>query len=427
MNIISTYPVIIIGAGQAGIAVSYYLKQSNIKHVVLEKSAIAASWKTQRWDSFSMNTPNWMTTLPGMDAAGNKHGFMTGTDFSTYLETYATTFSLPIHEGCEVVSVNRKGKGYELITKSKQEEAKWYASHVVIASGMINVPKLPGLSSQLPFTVNQLHAANYKNPGQLKDGGVLIVGAGQTGCQLAEELALAGKNVYLAGSRVPRVPRRYKGKDIMEWQQITGAMDVPAEMLKANAGLNAMQPQVSGKGVLGHTVSYQSLHSMGVTVLGTFTGFENEKFTFTDNSAVFIQFADRASEAIKQKVAAFTALHPEILTKDEDVDVADITDENLDSASGITEIKAGIEGITTVIWATGFGYDFNYLDTSLLDEKQRPMHVNGIMAGTGLYCIGFPWLRTKKSGLVYGVADDAAFVCGNIIEALQEKAIAEKQ
>lgn len=415
MEINSKYQVVIIGAGQAGLSTSYFLQKKNIDHIVLEQYIIGSSWQNQRWDSFKMNTPNWMSALPGMEIA-DKAGdfFMTKTEFITYLRNYVERFQLPVSEHSKATQVSKENGVFSIVLACGQ---KIVAQAVVIAAGAMTHGSTPELHKKAARHLAQIHAADYKNPQELPAGNVLIVGAGQSGCQIAEELAVNSRKVYLASSKVPRARRRYKGKDIMKWMDIMGTMDTPTEDLAQNPTLNMTQPQTSGLGTLGHTVSYQSLSAQGVTVLGSLKDIENSTFYFHDNAIENVKYADQSSEILKQKIDDFI-----ITTQLQDLpaiqpDPADRSDEACLSASRLTVVDVEKHNITSIIWATGFGYDFSFMDASWLDAAGKPLHQAGKIAD-GLYCVGFPWLRKKKSGLIYGVKEDAEFLTRQLLSWL---------
>lgn len=431
--------VIIIGAGQAGLAASYFLHQKGIQHCILEQHTIGSSWSTQRWDSFKMNTPNWMTWLPGLKLQEKiRDQFMTKDSFTDYLKLYVNTFQLPIKEHCKVMSIHDEGSRFIITAERGGYCSEWSAKAVIIASGMMNRSRFPELSENVPQDILQLHASEYKNPGQLPDGNILVVGGGQSGCQIAEELAVSGRNVYLASSKVPRAPRRYRGKDIMEWMELIGSHDITASQLKEKPELGATQPQSSGVGLLGHTVSYQSLHhlgviilgslkdigngglfQLGVSVLGSMEDTGNRSLYFADNAKEHIRFADEASTSIKKAIDAYLKHQSGAISMPPvEHDKADIPDKHFHAASGIHKLAFDSDHISTIIWATGFGSDFTYLPDSWLDTSGIPRHTEGKIKD-GVYCLGFPWVRKKKSGLVYGAGEDAEMIVKNILDGLK--------
>lgn len=418
MKVEKIQDVIVIGAGQAGLAISYYLKNHKIRHVVLEQHCIGSSWKEQRWDSFKMNTPNWMTTLPEMDIPVNKREqFMMKEEFIMYLRRYARAFDLPILKKNKVVDIEKTDAGFVVNVEQEGGFYTFLSKVVVIASGIMNKILLPKISKNLPVHIKQFHASEYKNVKQMPAGNILVVGGGQSGCQIAEELALANRKVYLAGSKVARAPRRYKGKDIMEWMDKLGMMDMSNKILMEKSNLIAVQPQVSGLGLLGHTVSYQSLYSLGVTILGGLKDVDYENLYFDDNGKSNIRYADETSIFIKSQVDAYLEKYS-VLTTEEEEDFADLPDNYCVAACDLRVICLRNFDITAIIWATGFGYDFSYLNASLVDDTGKPQHTAGEMLEEGCYCIGFPWLRNKKSGLVYGVNDDALLIVEKIVKKL---------
>ncbi|MDQ1096339.1 MULTISPECIES: NAD(P)-binding domain-containing protein [Chryseobacterium] len=430
--------VIVIGAGQAGLAASYFLHKKGIPHCVLEQDTIGSSWSSQRWDSFKMNTPNWMTWLPGMELPEDIWDqFMTKDGFVDYLKRYVHAFQLPIKEHCKVVRIHDENGRFIITAENGRLQRQWSAKAVIIASGMMNRIRLPKLSERIPPAILQLHASEYKNPDQLPKGSVVVVGAGQSGCQIAEELAVSGRKVYLASSKVPRAPRRYRGKDIMEWIEMMGIHDTTATQLKADPKLGATQPQSSGVGLMGHTVSYQSLHKLGVTVLGSLKDIgngglyylgvsvlggpndtENTVMYFAENAKEHICYADAASAAVKKAVDAYLESQSDMISISlKEHDEADIPDEDFHAASDINMLSFDSDGISTVIWATGFGYDFTYMPDTWLDANGTPKHTDGKIKD-GVYCLGFPWLRKKKSGLVHGVKEDAEIIVNDLSQIL---------
>src|SRR5215469_11500075 len=266
--------VVVVGAGQAGLAVSYYLQAFDVEHVVLERDRIAESWRSARWDSFTLVTPHWMTRLPGCGlAAGTGRDFLPTPSVVALLERFAR--GLPVRAGVEVRSVSAGSGGYQVITSAGTIAAR----AVVIAGGGQRCPIIPGLASRLPAGVHQSDAGRYRSPAALPPGAVLVVGSGQSGAQIAHELATSGRDVLLATSRVARVPRRYRGRDVHEWTVELGLYDQRAEAVADPAEFREPHPMLSGaRG--GHTVSYQQLARDGVRLLGRFAGADADKLSF---------------------------------------------------------------------------------------------------------------------------------------------------
>lgn len=407
--------VIIIGAGQAGLAVSYLLTQEKIDHLVFEKTVIGSSWKSQRWDSFKLNTPNWMNFLPGQSSTRHtdREAFINHIEFASQLKNYAETHHLPIVENTEIRSLSHDPqlKLYRLETLCDSKEIIWYTKQVVVATGSQNQTQTPSFANKLPTHIQQLHAADYKNPLQLPKKTILIVGSGQTGCQIAEELSATHK-VYLATGKVGRSPRRYRGLDMMDWMNQTGMMDQTTSELKATKSPEPTQPQVSGVGPYGHTISLQSLRQKGVTLLGRFIDTDNEQLYFDDSLQSNIRYADQFSELLKKKVDIYIQDKAIIANIDNYADSADIADTT--TTASLAEQVATTE-IDTIIWSTGFRSDFQWIQLPILDHNAIPIHTNGVTALSSVYFIGLPWLRKKKSGIIFGIMEDAEFIVQQIV------------
>src|SRR6516225_284860 len=293
--------VVIVGGGQAGLAVSYYLRALGVEHVVLERGQIAESWRSARWDSFTLVTPNWMTRLPGHTmSAGTGGDFLPRDAVVAMLERFAD--ELPVHTGTEVLSVTCGGDGYRVVTTLEQITAR----AVVVAGGGQRRPVIPGLAHGLAADIHQSDASRYRRPDTLPPGAVLVVGSGQSGAQIADELATAGREVLLATSRVPRVPRRYRGRDVHEWTVELGLYDQRTEAVADPAAFREPHPMLSGaRG--GHTLSYQQLARDGVRLLGRLVGTEGRSLRFGPELPRNIQHADQAAEQFRRMVDEYVA------------------------------------------------------------------------------------------------------------------------
>ena len=402
--------VIIIGAGQAGLAVSYLLTQEHIQHIVLERARIGDSWRSQRWDSFYLNTPNWSNNLPGMEFdPGAPDAFGHRDQIVSYLERYAASFNAPVRENAEVTALERRSNGKYLICVGDDSIESRVA---VIASGSMSRARMPLLAQKLPGDVNSLTAGTFRNAGELPDGAVLIVGSAQSGCQIAEDLVGAGRRVYLCTSRVGRIPRTYRGRDILAWWRDMGFWDVGVEDLEDPAMQYAALPQVSGTDG-GHTVSFQSLAREGVTLLGRLLDLDGYAMKLQPNLMESIHFADEKSSAFKDAIDVFiqregiTAPPPE----------SDPGEPSLPDLSGsdlLDRLELREAGITSVIWCTGFDANWDWLKAGSFDHHGQPVHKHGIGSMSGLYCLGFPWLSKRKSGTIYGIAEDASRIAKHI-------------
>ncbi len=414
------YDVIIIGAGHGGLSVSHFLKAKNIQHLVFERGKIGESWRSQRWDSFALNTPNWLSTLPGDTYKGDfPEGFLLRDEFVDYLNDYADRFKLPVKEESQVISVIQRSKEgfFEVNYKNIELEDKVYCKQLVLASGVMSAPKTPSISADFPEDIGQLHAATYKNPGLLPAGAVLVVGSGQSGCQIAEDLLNAGKKVYLATSKVGRLPRRYRGKDIMDWAVKLKFFELTTETVTDPKILKSPQPQVSGLGRFGHTVSLQDLHRQGASIMGRLENINGYEAEFGTDAAEHVRFADEFSQTFKKMIDDYIHENKIALSDGED-DQADSPDPSAACVESAQALNLQEKRISTVIWTTGFTADFSWISPSVTNEAGMPIHTNGISPVAGIYYIGFPWLKSRKSGIVYGVNEDAQYIAENIIQRL---------
>jgi putative flavoprotein involved in K+ transport len=397
--------VVVVGAGQAGLAVSYYLQAFGVEHVVLERGRIGESWRSARWDSFTLVTPNWMTRLPGYRmAAGTGGDFPPRDDVVAMLERLAG--GLPVRERTEVTSVAADDHGYQVSTATGTIAAR----AVVVAGGGQRRPRIPRLAAGLPAAVLQSDASRYRSPGALPPGAVLVVGSGQSGAQIADELAVAGRDVLLATSRVPRVPRRYRGRDVHEWAVELGVYDQPAEAVSDPAEFTEPHPMLSGAHG-GHTVSYQQLARDGVRLLGRLAGAGEGKLRFGPDLPGNVQYADAGAARFRRMVDDYVT-RAGIVAADPDTDPAERPEPGLESSPESVDIRA--ERIAAVVWCTGFGPDTGWLHVPVLKPDGAPAHTRGVTAFPGLYVAGYPWLSNRGSGLLYGAAADADRVAQHI-------------
>lgn len=410
-------PVVVVGAGQAGLATSYYLSRNGIRHVVLERGRAGESWRSQRWDSFVLNTPNAFNGLPGAPYAGPMpDGFCTGGELVESFERYAERFALPIRTGVRVVGVERAREGDGFIVRTRCADGTGGvlpAQRVVVASGILNAPRIPGFASRLPTSVAQVHAGRYRNPSVLPPGAVVVAGSGQSGCQIAEELADSGRRVYLCTSRVARQPRRYRGRDILEWEWDAGILHVTRGDLDDPAIMASPQPQISGVGRYGHTISLQHLSRSGVTLLGRIADVRDGALILDDSLRENIRFGDHTSAQDKRVIDAFIARH-RIDAPPPDDDPADAPWDNVDAVPMPAHLDLARAGVGSIIWCTGFASDFSWIALPVLDQTGKPLDDRGITPVDGVYFVGFPWLHRRKSGIICGVEEDASHIVNHI-------------
>jgi putative flavoprotein involved in K+ transport len=404
--------VIVIGAGHAGLSISYYLKELQLDHIVFERGKTGNSWSNQRWDSFRLNTPNKYNLLPGQENTfPDAEGFSSATDFVFLLQDYFKKFDLPVIENTRVLSVdNISGSKYFSVRVSDNGTVKYYSSkQLVIASGGQNIKNIPSLAKGISEEVLQSHASEFRNSSLLPEGAVLVVGSAQSGVQIAEDLIESGRKVFISTSQVARVPRRYRGKDIVDWLMLTGFNDVMTSEITDPKILSMKQPQASGLGIRGHTVSLQSLARKGAVILGKIETADNEKIIIQPNAAAHVKFADEFSVKMKNMIDDYILKSGEKAPAAEE-DIDDLSDETAVCASSATFLNLKENNITSVIWTTGFKGDFSYLKLPVFNENGLLRHTDGVSDIAGLYFVGLPWLRKRKSGIISGIVEDARFI-----------------
>ena len=417
------HDAVVIGAGQAGLAVSYYLKAAQIEHVVLESAAIGESWRSQRWDSFKLNTPRALSGLPGIpNDTGPSDGFCTAQELVELFERYVDQFELPVQSLSTVTGLAIDGEERFVMELATGTEPRYIqARHVVVATGSQRVSKIPDLSASLPSGIHQLHAAEYRNAEALPAGSVLVVGSGQSGCQIAEDLLTSGRRVFVSTSKVVRLPRRYRGRDVMEWALDMGILDQTVSDLEDPSERSAAQPLMSGIGRHGQTISLQRLASLGATLLGRLRGASGGTLRFADDLADNIRFGDVSSAGFREAVDAFID-GSNLVALPRERDVADEPDPKLARVEAPLGVDAHNEDISTIIWCTGFDQDFGWIHVPALDDAGRPIHESGISVVQGLYFVGLPWQRSRKSDIILGADDDASFIVKAIKDRIQRLA-----
>jgi len=401
---------VIVGGGQAGLAVSYCLTRHGHAHIVLEQSdKPGEAWRNHRWDSFTLNTPNWQTKLPGAAYNGpDPDGFMTRNGIIAYLEHYIERFHLPVRYGVRVERVERnETSGLYLVWTS--DGGTIVARNVVIATGLYQAPKVPAFSAALAPNVRQVHSDAYRNPTELLPGAVLVVGSAQSGAQIAEELYEAGKKVYLAVGRSGRVPRRYRGKDANLWSEKLGVYDRTVDQLPSPRAKFAGKPHISGtKG--GHTINLHQFARDGVTLLGHLQCVAGDKLKLAPDLWENLASADAHEAAFVKSVDDYIARIGMVAPEDTLPVLRDGFRIPL-----LTELDLGRAGLTNIIWATSYAFDFSLVKLPVLDRDGFPIQTGGATAYPGLYFVGLPWLPTAKSGLLYGVGDNARSIARNIL------------
>ena len=395
--------VAIVGAGQAGLATSWYLTQAGVEHVVLEAGRVAETWRSRRWDSFCLVTPNWSVKLPGAPYAGpDPDGYMHRDELVGHFQDWADSFDAPVKEGCAVTSLDADDGGFALTTETGVINART----VVVASGGYQKPYLPHGANDITSGVTQLLAEDYRNPESLAPGAVLIIGSGQTGHQLAEELHEAGRRVILACGSCSWAPRYFGGHDLVWWVIESGFWNRTLADLPSRAARLLGNVLATGHG-RPHDMHYRTLHAMGVELAGRFVGAVDGTVRFDPDLSAIIQKADALAAVFKKYVDA--------LCVKRGLEVPWELPPPLQIRSR-SEIDLAREGVTTVIWTTGYRPAYDWVHLPVFDDMGFPAQTDGRSPVAGLYFMGVHFQRKAQSAVLYGVGEDAEIVANQIIE-----------
>jgi putative flavoprotein involved in K+ transport len=406
---------VVIGAGHGGLAISRCLSDRAIDHVVLERSEVANSWRTERWDSLRLLTPNWQCRLPGYAYVGDDpDGFMTMPEVIEFITGYAKHIAAPLQTGTTVTSVRRTDNGYCVTT----DHDEWHCLTVVLATGAFNVPRVPAFAEAVPASVATLTPTEYRNPGQLAEGGVLVVGASATGVQIAHEIQRSGRPVTLAVGEHVRGPRTYRGRDIQWWMEAAGVLDERYdEVDDIMRARHVPSMQLAGSPERA-TFDLNALSGIGVKLVGRLAGIRDGRAQFSGSLRNKCDLADlklgRLLDALDEwatdngmddSTPPPHRFAPTVVTEPPTL--------GLDLASG---------AIKTIVWATGFRPDYSWLDVDVLDGKGMIRHDGGVVDSPGMYLIGAPFLRRRKSSFIDGARDDAHDLCTDLAAFLDRQA-----
>lgn len=394
---------VVIGAGQAGLSTSYHLTQRGREHLVLERGLVGETWRSQRWDGFVLNTPNWAQRLPGFHYSGpDPDAFAPLAEVIAYLEDYARSIPVPVREGMDVTRVRREDGRFTVETSTGEFDV----DNVVVAAGAYQRPTSTGLMRAVPADTFRLHTSEYRRPDQLPEGAVLIVGGGQSGCQIGEELLAAGRQVYLSVGRCPWLPRRYRDRELVYWLLEIGMADETADTLPSRAARLMCNPPVSGNDG-GHDCNPRSLADLGATLVGRVEGIEDGVVRFGQGLEESLGFADEFVANFKRRV-------------DEHVRAAGLDVPEPEAAQRPAPMRSPSAldlreaGIGTILWANGFRPDHSWIDSVETDEQGWPVHDRGVSPIPGLYFVGLHWLHKRKSSLFVGVGEDAEYVADRL-------------
>jgi putative flavoprotein involved in K+ transport len=397
--------VVIVGAGQAGLAMSEHLGDRGVPHLILERGRIAERWRSQRWDSLVANGPAWHDRFPSLEFVDlDPDAFASKEQVADYFLSYAEKIGAPVRCGVEVTSVgkNHGRPGFRVETSDGAIEARY----VVAATGPFQQPVIPAI---VPGDAGllQIHSSAYRNPRQLPGGAVLVVGAGSSGVQIADELQQSGRRMYLSVGHHDRPPRRYRGRDFVWWLGVLGKWDASAPPL----GAEHVTIAVSGAGG-GRTVDFRTLAADGITLVGRATSFDNGRLHFAPDLGENIATGDANYLSLLDEADAYIARNGLDLPKEPEARALRPTPECV--INPILEVDLAGMGVTSIVWATGFAVDYGWLRVNAFDENGRPKHQRGVSFEAGIYFLGLPWLSRRASSFIWGVWHDAKYLADHI-------------
>lgn len=402
---------VIIGGGQAGLAMSRCLTEYQIDHVIFERGRVGERWRSERWDSLRLLTPNWQSRLPHFYYNGRvPDDFMTMPEFIRHLERYAESFEAPVQSGTTVQIVERhSNRRFRIAT----DNGDWSAYNVVVATGFCDTPRVPAFSAAIPSRIVQVVPSEYRNPSQLPQGGILVVGASATGLQIADELAEAGRNVTLAVGTHVRVPRRYRGKDILYWMDTMGAFNAPADPAEER---KTPPPQLVGTPE-NRDLDLGGLQKKGVRLVGRATSAQGDRVYFADDLKEKVEASDTQMMELLAKIDGFIESSGAIAPA---ADFDSITAVKVCTAPTVIDLQS--ENIRTVLWATGYERRYPWLKVPVLDDHGDIRHKGGVTPEPGLYVLGIRFQRTKGSNLIDGVGRDAEVLSKHLADRFRDKA-----
>jgi putative flavoprotein involved in K+ transport len=403
---------VIIGGGHAGLTMSFYLSQLGQEHVILEKGRVAERWRSERWDSFHFQFPNWTIELPGYKyQCEDLDAFAPGREIVRFIQDYATYIKAPTRCGVEVTSLERVADSgrYLLTTIAGAIEA----SNVVIATGPYQRAAIPAMTSDVPKNIFQVHSSAYRNPNQLPPGAVLVVGSGASGCQIADDLHQSGRQVYLSVGRHNRTPRRYRGKDFAYWgaalkrpEQIVDT--VPVNLRK---GAEVLLTGVNG----GYDVDLRSMAAREIVLLSHSQGIKDGNLKLADDLEQCLAKGDESFAAFKKSVDEYVTTKGLDVVEEQESEIS--SNSRKEISSPVSHLNLKDAGVSAIVWASGFRYDFDWIKLAIFDDGGEPVHRRGVTQCPGIYFLGLRWLYKRKSAFLLraGPAEDAAYLAEQII------------
>ncbi|MCM2474490.1 MSMEG_0569 family flavin-dependent oxidoreductase [Rhizobium sp. CG5] len=406
----SHYQAVVIGGGQAGLSASHYLKKQGIGHVVIEKKTAAHKWRDQRWDAFCLVTPNWQCQLPGHAYDGpDPHGFMVKDEILDYVGRFIEKVDAPILENTVVTSVERLGDGFRV----ESSAGTVTADAVIIATSLYSEPAIPRAAERLPETITQVHTADYRNAGQLPEGAVMVVGSGQSGCQIAEDLHLAGRKVHMVTGNAPRCARFYRGRDVVDWLADIGQYDITIAHDGMGKKRHDTNHYLTGRDG-GRDIDLRKFALEGMALYGRMETVSGGRMIFAANLKANLDEADRVYNGINALIDRHIA--------EKGIAAPDGSEYQplWSPEQEVTELDLVAEGITSVVWATGFRPDWSFVGLPIFDGTGYPVQRRGVTGIPGVYVLGLPWLWTWGSGRFLSVGKDAEHVVGHLTDFVGE-------
>ncbi|MBF4160826.1 MSMEG_0569 family flavin-dependent oxidoreductase [Nocardioides acrostichi] len=412
--------VAIVGGGQAGLATSWYLTRDGVDHVVIEASTAAHEWADTRWDAFTLVTPNWHCRLPGYAYDGpDPDGFMTRDEVVAWLAGYAPSFGPPLLEHTRVTALTQtEDGGFTLTTQGPDGDLTWHAGQVVVATGGYHVPIVPPWAPGLDPSIAQIHSADYKNPHSLPEGEVLVVGTGQSGAQIAEDLHLAGRRVHLALGDAPRVARTYRGRDAMTWLADMGLYDTAVAQYPGGlAAREKTNHYVTGRDG-GRDIDLRAFAAEGMRLYGLLDSLESP-------GGSLVRFQPTMREALERADSVYNSICGDIdryiESRGIDAPPASRYEPVWEPETEPASLDLRAAGVTSVVWAIGYRPDYRWVQVGVFDGTGRPTHTRGVTEVPGLYFLGLPWLHTWGSGRFLGIATDAEHVAGRAVARVRPR------